>query len=99
MRLVLAADAARTTDASSQAFAQSVRITFYFVFYGGIAQSVRALASHARGRRFESYCLYQARQLRLLVAMEKEAQRGASFPIAALLLVAAGLRQQEVEMM
>lgn len=27
--------------------------------YGGIAQLVRALASHARGRRFESYCLYQ----------------------------------------
>ena len=26
--------------------------------YGGIAQLVRALASHARGRRFESYCLY-----------------------------------------
>ena len=29
--------------------------------YGGIAQLVRALASHARGRRFESYCLYQNR--------------------------------------
>ena len=28
---------------------------------GGIAQLVRALASHARGRRFESYCLYQKR--------------------------------------
>ena len=28
--------------------------------YGGIAQLVRALASHARGRRFESYCPYQA---------------------------------------
>ena len=27
--------------------------------YGGIAQLVRALASHARGRRFKSYCLYQ----------------------------------------
>lgn len=27
--------------------------------YGGIAQLVRALASHARGRRFESYCPYQ----------------------------------------
>ena len=26
--------------------------------YGGIAQLVRALASHARGRRFKSYCLY-----------------------------------------
>lgn len=26
--------------------------------FGGIAQLVRALASHARGRRFESYCLY-----------------------------------------
>ena len=26
---------------------------------GGIAQLVRALASHARGRRFESYCPYQ----------------------------------------
>ena len=25
-------------------------------FYGRIAQLVRALASHARGRRFESYC-------------------------------------------
>jgi hypothetical protein len=24
--------------------------------YGRIAQLVRALASHARGRRFESYC-------------------------------------------
>lgn len=30
-----------------------------FSIFGGIAQLVRALASHARGRRFESYCLYQ----------------------------------------
>ena len=29
-----------------------------FFIDGGIAQLVRALASHARGRRFESYCLY-----------------------------------------
>ena len=29
---------------------------------GGIAQLVRALASHARGRRFESYCLYHAKR-------------------------------------
>ena len=28
---------------------------------GGIAQLVRALASHARGRRFESYCPYQSK--------------------------------------
>lgn len=28
--------------------------------YGGIAQLVRALASHARGRRFEPYCLYHS---------------------------------------
>ena len=28
------------------------------VGYGDIAQSVRALASHARGRGFESLCLY-----------------------------------------
>ncbi len=28
--------------------------------HGGIAQLVRALASHARGRRFESYCPYQS---------------------------------------
>ena len=34
---------------------------FLFLRYGGIAQLVRALASHARGRRFESYCLYQFR--------------------------------------
>jgi hypothetical protein len=27
--------------------------------YGRIAQLVRALASHARGRRFESYCDHQ----------------------------------------
>ena len=27
--------------------------------FGGIAQPVRALASHVRGRRFESYCLHQ----------------------------------------
>ena len=33
------------------------------VFYGGIAQLVRALASHARGRRFESYCPYQLLRL------------------------------------
>ena len=26
------------------------------LFYGRIAQLVRALASHARGRRFKSYC-------------------------------------------
>ena len=26
------------------------------LLYGRIAQLVRALASHARGRRFESYC-------------------------------------------
>ena len=35
--------------------------------YGGIAQLVRALASHARGRRFESYCLYHAKGTRFRV--------------------------------
>lgn len=32
-----------------------------FWAYGGMAQSVRALASHARGRWFESSCLHQIR--------------------------------------
>ena len=36
---------------------------------GGIAQLVRALASHARGRRFESYCLYHLKALLNLVML------------------------------
>ena len=34
------------------------------VGYGDIAQSVRALASHARGRGFESLCLYHKRNIK-----------------------------------
>ena len=34
--------------------------------YGGIAQLVRAFASHAKGRGFESLCLHQIRTLILI---------------------------------
>ena len=37
---------------------------------GRIAQLVRALASHARGRRFESYCDHQLQTSRTLLAPE-----------------------------
>ena len=58
--------------------------------YGGIAQSVRALASHARGRRFESYCLYQMRQLRLLVATERKHSEVLPFPLLPFCLLPCG---------
>jgi hypothetical protein len=35
--------------------------------YGRIAQLVRALASHARGRRFKSYCDHHFKKLSLIV--------------------------------
>ena len=64
--------------------------------YGGIAQLVRALASHARGRRFKSYCLYHvgAKFALLRFSMQKKPAHFFALPLSQKVAFASAVRLQ-----
>src|SRR5262245_43028797 len=55
--------------------------------YGRIAQLVRALASHARGRRFESYCDHQLKSTTCMSGESSKLTFSPDFPVTVQLTV------------